>query len=51
MAGYKRALSRSEVRQIRRARRRIVLWCAAAVFFALAGVVGLIYLMYQSKPH
>jgi hypothetical protein len=29
---------------------RIVLWCAVAVFFALAGVVGLIYLIYAGKP-
>ncbi len=46
MAGYKRALSRSEVRQIRRVKLRIVAWCAAATFLALVGVVGVIYLLY-----
>ena len=51
MAGYKRPPSRSEVRQMQRARGRIVFWCAAVVFFTVAGVAGLIYLLYASNSH
>jgi hypothetical protein len=28
---------------------RIVYWCVAAVFFAIAGVAGLIYLIYAQS--
>jgi len=51
MAGYKRPFSRSELRQMARTKRRTFFWCAVAVFFAVAGVAGLIYLMNQSRPH
>jgi hypothetical protein len=51
MAGYKRPFSRGELRQMARARRRTVFWCAVVIFFAVAGVAGLIYLMNQSNPH
>jgi hypothetical protein len=50
MAGYSRPLSQSELRQIRRARWRIIFWCAAVVFFAVAGVAGLIFLINQQHP-
>jgi len=49
--GYKRALSQSELRQIRRAKMRVVICCATVTFFALTGVAGLICLIYASKPH
>jgi hypothetical protein len=29
---------------------RIVLWCAVVLFFALAGVAGLIFLISQQHP-
>jgi hypothetical protein len=51
MAGYKRPLSRSELRYIRRKRLSTFLWCAVAVLFVLAGVVGLFYLIYEFNPH
>jgi hypothetical protein len=45
--GYKRPLSRGELRRMRRERRRIITWSALVVFLALAGVAGLIYLIYR----
>jgi hypothetical protein len=50
MAGYSRPPSQSELRQIRWARWRIIFWCAVVVFFALAGVAGLIFLIYERHP-
>jgi hypothetical protein len=51
MAGYSRPFSRSELRQIRRAKWRIISWCAVVVLFVLAGVAGLIFLIYKQGPH
>ncbi|GEM_PF-1900119 len=50
MAGYRRPLSRSELRQIRRQKGRIIIWCGVAVFLALISVVGLVCLMYEMPP-
>ena len=50
VAGYQRPLSRGELRQIRRERRRVVFWTALVILLAIAGVVGLIYLL-NVFPH
>ena len=51
MAGYKRPPSRSEVRQMRRTRMRLVLWGTAVLLFTLVGIAGLICLIYAKGPH
>ena len=51
MAGYKRPLSKNELRQIRRQRWRIISVCAFVVILALVAVSGIIYVMYSVKPH
>jgi len=50
MAGYSRPLSRNELRQIRRQKQRIFFWSAAAVCFVLTALVGLLYLMHNTRP-
>ncbi len=45
MAGYKRPLSQGELRQIRREKKRVLFWIALVICIAIAGVVGLIYLL------
>jgi len=51
MASYKRPFSKSELRQIRRQKRRIFVWCAVALFLCLAALSGMLYIMYAMNPH
>ena len=51
MAGYKRALSRGELRQIRRTKLRTIAWCAAAIIVTIAAVTGLIYMLYAGNKY
>lgn len=46
VTGYRRPPSRSELRQMRRQRMRLVMFCGLALVFILGAVAGLIYLMY-----
>jgi hypothetical protein len=45
MAGYSRPLSKSELRFIRRQKRRLVIWCGVVVCFVLAAMVGMFLLL------
>ncbi len=44
---YRRPLSESELRQIRRQKRREVVFCGVAVSVVLTGMVGLLYAIYE----
>jgi hypothetical protein len=48
--GYRRPFSESELRQIRRDKRREVVVCGVAVSVVLSGMVSLLYALYQHGP-
>lgn len=50
MAGYKRPLSRGELRYIYRQRMRAVVWSALLVLFALAFVIAILYGLHTINP-
>ena len=48
MASYKRPPSRSEVRQMRREKKRIIFFSALVILTALGALVGLLYVLNRS---
>jgi hypothetical protein len=50
MAGYSRPWSKGELRYMRRQKMRTITWCGVVVCFALAAMVGVLYLLSSQKP-